>query len=92
LLEVAEAMSHRLKAALAGLAAAVASLFLTLPATAIITSRLPAVQMDNLQTDGGGLEFQAAYIDVSLLPALVFAVLTFVMAFMWMLRTRATKQ
>jgi hypothetical protein len=86
-------MKRRLKAALVGVAAAVGSLLLSIPATAIIAARgLRPAQLDNMRTDGGGFEFQAEYIDVSLLPALVFAMLTFVVAFMWMLRRRATKE
>jgi hypothetical protein len=89
---ISEAMIRRLKAACAGCAVAVGSLFVSIPATVITASRLRSTQVDSMRTDHGGLEFQAAYVDVSLLPALVAAMLTFVVAFMWMLRRPATKQ
>ena len=87
---ISKRMTGRLKAAAAGCAAAVASLFLSIPATVIMAGSRQSAHMDNLPTSGSGFEFQAAYVDVSLLPALLVAVLTFVAAFIWMLRRHAT--
>jgi hypothetical protein len=89
---ISEATPRRVRAALAGLAAAVGSLFLSIPATAIMAGLLRPAQMDSMQTARGALEFQRAYVDVSLLPALVCAIVMFIAAFVWMLRRRASER
>ena len=83
-------MTRRLNAALVSVAAAAGSLFLSIPATVIMASGLRSAHMDDTPTSSGGVDFQVVYVDVSLVPALLVAVLTFVIAFMWMLRRRAT--
>jgi hypothetical protein len=84
-------MTRTLKAIFAGFAAAVASLSLSIPASVIVAERL-SPPVNRAQTPADGLLFQASFVEVNLVPPIVLAVLTFVVAFTWMQRRRGTKR
>jgi ethanolamine transporter EutH len=76
-----------MKAIVAGVAAGVASLFVSIPASVILAERLssPAKQV---QAAGDEFSFQASFVDVNLVPAIVLALLIVVVVFTWLERRR----
>ena len=81
-------MTRGLKAVLAGVAAALASLLVSLPASVLIADRF-STTVNPLPSDNGELSFRATVTDVNLLPAIVLALAIFASALMWMRRREA---
>jgi ethanolamine transporter EutH len=81
-------MGRSLKALLAGVAAALASLVVSLPATVVIADRFSAT-VNQLPSANDELTFRAAVTDVNLLPAFLLAVVIFGTMFTWMRRRAA---
>jgi hypothetical protein len=81
-------MTRRLKAILAGVAAAVASVLVSLPVTVVIAERL-STTINPVPSESDELTFRTTVTDVSLLPAIVLAVAIFAATFVWMRRREA---
>jgi hypothetical protein len=74
------------KSVLAGMAAALGSLFLSIPVTLTIAAGMLRSRVASIPTTHDGIEFQRSVIDVSLGPATGVALLAFLAGFSWMLR------
>jgi ABC-type sulfate transport system permease subunit len=81
-------MGRRFKALLAGVAAAVASLFVSLPATVVMAERFSST-VNQFSSANDEITFRTAVTDISLLPAFLLAVAAFVSTFIWMRRREA---
>ena len=81
-------MTRGLKAILAGVSAALASLLVSLPATVAIAERF-STTVNPVPPANDALTFRATVTDVNLLPALLLALAIFAATFMWMGRREA---
>lgn len=80
-------MARRLKAVVISLAAGVASLFVSIPASVIVAERL-SPSAKGVQAAGDGLSFQMTFVEVNLVPAIVVALVIVVVVFTWIQRRR----
>ena len=81
-------MTRRLKAILAGVAAAVASLLVSLPATVAIADGF-STTVNPVASANDELTFRTTVTDINLLPAFLLALSIFAAAFMWTRRREA---
>jgi len=76
-------MTRGLKAILAGVAVALASLLVSLPATVAIADRF-STTVNPVASANDELAFRTTVTDINVLPALLLAVAIFAATFMWM--------
>jgi hypothetical protein len=76
-----------LKSVLAGIAAALVSLLITIPVTLTIADRILMSRLGPIDTTHGGA--QVGHISVNPLPALLIGLLAFLSGFYWMFRRRS---
>ena len=81
-------MTRGLKAILAGVAVALASLLVSLPATVAIADRF-STTVNPVASANDELAFRTTVTDINVLPALLLAVAIFAATFMWMGRREA---
>jgi hypothetical protein len=80
-------MTRRLRAALVGVALAVVSLMVTVPASVILALYWSS-PITQTESSTEGFSFSVSTADVTLVPSLVCAVLIFGLAFLWVQRRR----
>jgi hypothetical protein len=81
-------MTRGLKAILAGVAVALASLLVSLPATVAIADRF-STTVNPVASANDELAFRTTVTDINVLPALLLALAIFAATFMWMGRREA---
>jgi len=81
-------MTRGLKAILAGVAAALASLLVSLPATVAIADRF-STTVNPVASANDELAFRTTVTDINVLPEVLLALAIFAATFMWMGRREA---